>query len=72
MNSTVTRGLKRFTTILLIQSMSHKHKITVCIRIRHRPPTTMNGMAHGLSFVIYWKPMELGGTVRRTYMAIGN
>ena len=45
---------------------------TVCTRIRHKPPTTMNETAHGLSSVIYWKPTELGDTVRRTYKAIGN
>lgn len=72
MNNTVTKALKRFTTILLIQSISHKHKITVCIRIRHKPPTTMSGTAHGLSSVIYWKPTEPGVTARKTCTVIGN
>lgn len=64
-NNTVTKEPRKFTTILPTQSISHKHRITVCTRIRHKPPTTTNGTAHGLSSVIYWKPTESGVTVRK-------
>lgn len=71
-NNTVTKEPRKFTTILPTQSISHKHRITVCTRIRHKPPTTTNGTAHGLSSVIYWKPTESGVTVRKTCTATGN
>ena len=68
-NNTVTKGPRKFTTILPTQSISHKHRITVCTLTRRKPPTTMNGTAHGLSSVIYWKPTEPGVTVRKTCTA---
>lgn len=71
-NNTVTKEPRKFTTILPIQSISHKHRITVCTRIRRKPPTTTNGTAHGLSSVIYWKLTEPGVTVRKTCTATGN